>query len=564
MRGRGRPVRLGRRRRSADSVSGSGHLRGVAQRRERASKLGVRHPGTYAGFVETIPRIAALGVNAVEFLPIHETGHEHHLHEKGLTNYWGYGTIGFFAPDSRFASAPHKASQIAEFKTVVRELHRAGIEVILDVVYNHTAEGDHMGPTFCFKGIDNASYYKRHPDDPRRYWDATGCGNTLDAGHPQVIRVVLDSLRMWAEEYRVDGFRFDLAPVLGRERHAFNAHAPLLETIMNDPVLRERKLIAEPWDLGPDGYRQGGFAEPFAEWNGRFRDTARRFIRGDDGQIAPLAEIVAGSSPVFQPSGRGPHRSIHFITSHDGFTLHDLVTYERKRNRANRERNNDGDNNNHSSNWGQEGPRADADILKTRRRVMKTFMTLLFASQGVPMIGAGDEIGRTQRGNNNAYCQDNAISWLDYERGRSFEDLRRFVTRLIAWRKSHAVLRRTTFLTGADGDGNGRDVTWYGADGREPDWRNPATRFLAYVLDGRYASETTEPEADLLIAFNAGNDAVRFPLPPAPQGGSWKRVADTAREAPEDFTVLPEPLPSETDLYVIAEHAAVILTAERP
>ncbi|HET6346419.1 MAG TPA: glycogen debranching protein GlgX, partial [Myxococcota bacterium] len=369
--------------------------------------------GTYLALAAdpVIDHLTRLGVTAVELLPVHHAVTEPHLHANGLTNYWGYNSLGFFAPDARLATGA-LGQQVSEFKSMVKALHRAGLEVILDVVYNHTAEGNHAGPTLSWRGIDNLSYYRLEPDDRARYEDFTGCGNSLNMQHPRTLQLVVDSLRYWVQEMHVDGFRFDLAPTLARELRAVNTVGRFFSLIGQDPVLCQVKLIAEPWDLGADGYHLGNFPDGWTEWNGKYRDTVRRFWRGDAGQLPDLAYRLAGSSDLYEVSGRPPLASLNFVTCHDGFTLRDLVSYERKHNEANREANRDGNNNNHSTNTGHEGDTDDPEVEARRLHRIKSLLATLVLSQGVPMLLAGDELGRTQGGNNNAYCQDNALSWL--------------------------------------------------------------------------------------------------------------------------------------------------------
>jgi isoamylase len=422
----------------------------------RVKGLTVRHPdvpdhmrGTYAALTTpaVIDHLISLGVTAVELLSIHQFVRDKHLTDQGLANYWGYNTIGFFAPDIRYAVSPLRVRHVREFKTMVKSLHSAGIEVILDVVYNHTAEGNQLGPTLCFRGIDNASYYRLAETDKRYYVDYTGCGNTLNVTHPRTLQLVMDSLRYWVTDMHVDGFRFDLASALARELHAVDRLGAFFDILHQDPIL-SLKLIAEPWDLGEGGYQVGNFPVGWAEWNGKYRNTIRKSVKGDGDQIAELAYRLTGSSDLYSLSGRRPYASVNFVTAHDGFTLHDLVSYSDTHNEANRENNQDGSNDHLSWNCGVEGPTDNPAVLELRERQKRNFLTLLFFSQGVPMLGGDDELSRTQQGNNNAYCQDNKISWFDWKLDHRQRDLLEFVRNLIAFRKKHPVLRRRLFFQG--------------------------------------------------------------------------------------------------------------------
>jgi glycogen operon protein len=502
----------------------------------------MRHPavpeearGTFAALASpvVIDYLVGLGVTAVELLPVHASITERPIAERGLTNYWGYNTIGFFAPDPRFL--PDGA--VDEFKSAVMRLHEAGIEVILDVVYNHTAEGNHLGPTLSFRGIDNLSYY-RLLEDRRRYLDVTGCGNTLNLDHPRVLQMVTDSLRYWALDMHVDGFRFDLATTLARENGNYSQRAAFLAAIRQDPAMAQVKLIAEPWDVGPDGYQLGNFPPGWAEWNGQYRDTVRRFWKGDNGMVAEMASRVAGSSDIFGYRGRRPWASINFITAHDGFTLHDLVSYEHKNNEANGEDNRDGHEPNFSWNCGVEGPSDDPQIVALRSRQKRNLIATLLLSLGVPMLLAGDSFGHTQQGNNNAYCQDNETSWLDWQ-GVPPEDaaLRDFVCALIGLRRQHRVFSRPRFFRGEVVSADGlRDITWVTPAGVEAvgeDWANPVALSLGYVLGGA-AGEfyTTGGQRDIdesfLVMMNAyyGDLDFRFPTLPTPL--VWQALVDTA------------------------------------
>jgi glycogen operon protein len=484
-----------------------------------------------------LDHLCDLGVTAVELLPIHQFATERRLRELGLTNYWGYNTIGFFAPDPRFASG-HLGQQVTEFKTMVKAFHRVGIEVILDVVYNHTGEGNHLGPTLCFRGIDNASYYRLVPNDPRYYYDFTGCGNSLNVLNPRALQLVLDSLRYWVQDMHVDGFRFDLAPTLARDPFEYDSFARFFSTIQQDPVLSAVKLIAEPWDVGPGGYRLGGFPPGWAEWNGRYRDCVRRFWRGDEGQVPELASRLSGSSDIFQGSDRGPYASINFVTCHDGYTMQDLVSFERKHNEQNGEHNRDGADDNWSRNWGAEGDTAAAPVLRLRERMKRNFMATLAFSQGVPMLSHGDEVGRTQKGNNNAYCQDNEISWLNWELGQSEREFLEFTRQVFKICRENPVFRRRRFFEDKKReDGRGQDVSWLRPDGREmsiEDWQNARNRVLGMMIHGDASDDVDErgrPNRGktLLLLLNASNRARHFVLPKVQELGHWHELINTAQ-----------------------------------
>ncbi|HEX6979554.1 MAG TPA: glycogen debranching protein GlgX [Alphaproteobacteria bacterium] len=489
--------------------------------------------GTYAGLCQpdVIAYLKALGITAVELLPVHAFIDDNHLLEKGLRNYWGYNTIAFFAPEPRYSGT----GRIDEFKEMVARLHDAGIEVIIDVVYNHTAEGNELGPTLSFRSIDNASYYRLVPDNRRHYINDTGTGNTLNLSHPRVLQMVTDSLRYWVEEMHIDGFRFDLATILAREPHGFDEGGGFLDSCRQDPVLSRVKLIAEPWDVGPGGYQVGGFPPGWAEWNDRFRDTVRGYWRGDEGRLPDLAARITASGDLFNRRGRKPWASINFITAHDGFTLHDLVSYNDKHNDANGEGNHDGHSNNLSWNHGVEGPTDDPEIRALRERQKRNMLATLILSQGTPMILAGDEFGRTQQGNNNAYCQDNEINWIDWERiDESGHALIEFVRKLIMLRQTYPILRRSRFLTGAYNEALGiKDITWLTPAGDEmtpAHWNDPLARCLGIVLDGRaQATGLRKPASDvtLLFVLNAYHDVVRFKLPVVVGGSRWELMLDT-------------------------------------
>jgi glycogen operon protein len=508
----------------------------------------MRHPevpealrGTYAGLATppVIDYLTALGVTAVELLPVHHFVRDKHLIDRGLTNYWGYDTIGFFSPDIRYASSPVRGRHVREFKTMVKTLHSAGIEVILDVVYNHTAEGNHLGPTLSFRGIDNATYYRLVPDQPRFYMDYTGCGNSLNVRHPRTLQLIMDSLRSWVLEMHVDGFRFDLASTLARELHEVDRLSAFFDIIHQDPVLSQVKLIAEPWDLGEGGYQVGNFPVGWAEWNGKYRDAIRRFVRGDGGQVAELAYRFSGSSDLYEAGGWGrrPRASINFVTAHDGFTLHDLVSYNHKHNEANGEDNRDGTDDNLSWNCGVEGPTNDPAINELREQQKRNFLAILFLSQGVPMICGGDEIGRTQRGNNNAYCQDNELSWLDWKLDRAARELLSFTQGLIAFRQQHPVLRRRRFFQGRRIRGSEvKDLAWFRPDGKEmtdEDWGSGYAWSLGLRLAGDAIEETDErgqpiKDETLLVLLNMHHEPLPFTLPAHKRGVRWMPVLDTA------------------------------------
>jgi isoamylase len=499
--------------------------------------------GTFAGLgrQEVIDYVKSLGITAVELLPIHSFINDSYLLDKNLTNYWGYNTIGFFAPDPRYSAT----GEIAEFKQMIAHLHDAGLEVILDVVYNHTAEGSELGPTLSFKGIDNASYYRLLPDKPRYYINDTGTGNTLNLSHPHVLQLVTDSLRYWVTEMHVDGFRFDLATILGREPYGFDEGGGFLDSCRQDPALSQIKLIAEPWDLGPGGYQVGGFPPGWAEWNDRYRDTVRSYWKGDEGKVPELATRLAASGDLFNRRGRKPWASVNFITAHDGFTLHDLVSFNDKHNEANSEENRDGNSNNHSWNCGAEGPTDDAEIIRTRQRQMRNLLATLLLSQGTPMLMAGDEFGRTQGGNNNAYCQDNEISWLNWEgikeEGQALTD---FVRRLTMLRKAFPVLRRERFFSGNwDEALEVKDVTWFNSFGKEmqqEDWGDGNQRCFAMLMDGRAQPTGIRrlgTDATLLVVMNAHHDVVTFTLPEVTGGDRWRCLIDTDESERDELPV---------------------------
>ena len=497
--------------------------------------------GTFRGLTEprVLEHIRGLGVTAVELLPVHTFVNDSYLLDNGLTNYWGYNTLSFFAPARRYAHVPDFA--FAEFKEMVARFHDAGIEVILDVVYNHTAEGNQLGPTLSFRGIDNVSYYRLLQDDFRHYVNDTGTGNTLNLSHPRVLQMVTDSLRYWVQEMHVDGFRFDLGTILAREHDGFDQGGGFLDSCGQDPVLSSVKLIAEPWDVGPGGYQVGAFPPGWAEWNDRYRDTVRSYWKGDDGKLGDLAARLSGSSDLFNRRGRKPWATVNFVTAHDGFTLNDLVSYNDKHNEPNGEENRDGHDNNQSWNHGAEGTTDDQDIVALRERQKRNFLSTLLLSQGTPMILAGDEFGRTQNGNNNAYCHDDDVSWVDWQFDEQAESLIEFTKRLTALRRRYPVLRQSRFLSGIWNEELGlKDATWLTPAGQEmtaDDWHNPAAKCLGILLDGRAQASGIRQrgsEATLLLITNAYHDVVPFILPKVAGGRDWRRLVDTNRPEEDD------------------------------
>jgi glycogen operon protein len=487
--------------------------------------------GTYAGLAQpaAIAELRDLGVTAVQLMPVHQHLDDGFLLARGLTNYWGYNTMGFFAPHNTLAAATSPLEQVNEFKAMVRELHRAGIEVFLDVVYNHTAEGDERGPSLCFRALDNSGYYLLN--DEARVMNYTGTGNTINVASPFALRLVMDSLRYWVEQMHVDGFRFDLAATMGRRGEAFDFDAPFFQAVAQDPVLRHVKMIAEPWDIGPNGYQVGGFPRPWRELNGRYRDKVRRFWGGDATATAGFAKRLCGSHDIYGPAGRPPHVSLNMITSHDGFTLRDLWSYNHKHNEDNGEENRDGDDNNHGWNCGVEGETDDPEIKALRRRIARSCLATMFCSLGVPFLNMGDERWRTQRGNNNGYCQDNDLSWMDWASSPESATMVEFVKQLIRFRCDHPAVRRTSHFTGKVSKVTGRaDITWLDAQG-EPmshdKWHSENCRFFAAMLDA---------PAPLLLLFNSSPESIECKLPE----GKWRTVFDTATEpsfAPNPPTV---------------------------
>jgi isoamylase len=493
----------------------------------------------------------------VELLPVHQHIDDKILFDRGLTNYWGYNTIGFFAPEAKYSSSGMMGEQVSEFKGMVRNLHAAGIEVILDVVYNHTAEGNHLGPTLGFRGVDNPAYYRLSSEDPRHYMDFTGTGNTFNLLHPRTLQLVMDSLRYWVNDMHVDGFRFDLASTLARDEKGVNKLHAFFEIIHQDPVLSQTKLIAEPWDVGDGGYQVGNFPILWAEWNGKYRDEVRRFWKGDEGRIGEIAYRLTGSPDLYQHSGRRPYASINFITAHDGFTLNDLVSYNDKHNEANGENNQDGDNNNNSWNCGAEGPTEDSEINELRARQRRNFLTTLFLSQGVPMLLAGDEWARTQNGNNNTYCQDNELNWLSWEHDDEQKELLEFTKKLVKLRHDHPVFRRPKFFQGRRIRGTDiRDVMWFNPGGNEmsdEEWGSPFVRAIEVLLSGDtidVLSFEGEPIRDetFLFLINAHFEPLPFVLP-GQEHVDWILVLDTAEE--HGFLPEPQKFASGDDVEVI-------------
>ena len=521
-----------------DSVIYELHVKGFTAR-HRGVPEHLR--GTYAGLGHpaAIESLRTVGITAVELLPVHQFVHDAHLVERGLRNYWGYNSIGFFAPHNGYSASGQRGQQVAEFKSMVQQLHRAGIEVIIDVVYNHTAEGNHLGPTLSFKGFDNPAYYRLASDDPRHYVDYTGTGNSLNVRHPQVLQLVMDSLRYWATEMHVDGFRFDLAAALARGLHEVDRLSAFFDLIQQDPVVSRLKLIAEPWDVGEGGYQVGNFPALWSEWNGKYRDCVRDFWRSENETLPEFANRISGSSDLYQDDGRRPFSSINFVTAHDGFTLRDLVSYNEKHNEANGEDNADGESHNRSWNCGVEGETDDPQILSLRARQQRNILTTLLLSQGVPMMLAGDELGRTQGGNNNAYCQDNETSWLDWP--ASDDVLRDFVSRLIGLRRQHATFRRTNWFAGhpVGRPRSGRplpDIAWFTQEGKEmteENWESGFAKSIAVFLNGEGIAARDERgqrvvDESFLMLFNGHFEPLEFQLPPSEWGAGWRVVVDTS------------------------------------
>jgi glycogen operon protein len=556
-----------------DTVIYEAHVKGLTQ----------LHPdvpeelrGTYAGLAHpsVVEHLRTLGVTAVELMPVHQFVHDHALLEKGLRNYWGYNTLGFFAPQEEYAStagAGHPAgSQVQEFKAMVKALHAAGIEVILDVVYNHTAEGNHLGPTLSFKGIDNAAYYRLVEDDPQYYLDYTGTGNSLNVRHPHSLQLIMDSLRYWVTEMHVDGFRFDLAATLARQFHEVDRLSAFFDLVQQDPVVSQVKLIAEPWDVGDGGYQVGNFPPLWTEWNGKYRDTVRDFWRGEPSTLGEFASRLTGSSDLYEHSGRRPVASINFVTAHDGFTMRDLVSYNEKHNEANGEDGKDGESHNRSWNCGAEGETSDEAILELRARQQRNFLTTLLLSQGVPMIAHGDEISRTQDGNNNVYCQDNETAWVNWELDDEKRVLLEFTRRLMQLRAAHPVFRRRRFFAGDAGHGGESalgDIAWFQPDGAHMDeqaWGDGRTQSLMVFLNGGAIPEPDprgQPQVDdsFLLLLNASADDREFTLPDAEYGRHWLISADPGERMADDDS----PQQACGDSVSLKSRSVVVLRAPR-
>ncbi len=526
--------------------------------------------GSYSGISSpaAISYLKKLGVTAVELLPVHEHCDEGFLLDRGVTNYWGYNTLGFFAPESSYSSQGVTGEQVNEFKSMVRELHRAGIELILDVVYNHTAEGNHLGPTLSFKGIDNAAYYRLVSGNPRYYMDYTGCGNTPNTQNARILQLIMDSLRYWVSEMHVDGFRFDLATTLGREEHLFSRNAGFFDILLQDPLLSQVKLISEPWDLGEGGYMVGGFPIPWSEWNGKYRDCVRRYWKGDDGTLAELGYRITGSPDLYEHQGKRPYASINFVTAHDGFTLNDLVSYNDKHNEANGEGNRDGDNNNNSWNCGVEGPTDDPKIKDLRERQKRNFLATLLLSQGVPMINGGDEFSRTQQGNNNAYCQDNEISWFNWKWTPEQETLFEFTRKLTEFRRDHAVFRRPKYFAGKRIRGSDvKDITWFnpnGAEMTEADWTNGFAKCLGMLVSGSTRDVRDvegEPVQDdtFLLLLNAHYEPLTFILPGRDEI-RWQTVINTT--VPTGFVEEGEITPASEEIELTERSLRLLRLSE--
>ncbi|WP_182903165.1 glycogen debranching protein GlgX [Microbispora sp. H10830] len=551
-----------------ETVIYEAHVRGLTMRHPAVPE---RQRGTYAGLSHpaVLDHLQSIGVTAVELMPVHQFVPEHFLVARGLTNYWGYNTIAYMAPHNTYASSGQRGEQVQEFKAMVRALHEAGIEVILDVVYNHTAEGDHMGPTLGFRGIDNVAYYRLREEDRRYYLDYTGCGNSLNVRSPHALQLIMDSLRYWVLDMHVDGFRFDLAAALARELHDVDRLSAFFDLIQQDPVISQVKLIAEPWDVGPGGYQVGNFPPLWTEWNGKYRDSVRDFWRGASQALPEFASRLAGSSDLYASSGRRPVASINFVTAHDGFTLTDLVSYDHKHNEANGEGNRDGTDDNRSWNCGAEGPVEDPGIVRLRRRQRRNLLTTLFVSQGVPMLLAGDEFGRTQHGNNNAYCQDNDTSWIDWSLIRQEGDLLDFVRRLAALRRAHPVFRRRRFFQGRTvGDGS-RDVIWLTPSGTEMtdgDWHTGYAKSLAVYVNGDAISEPGPrgeriSDETFLLLINAHHENLTFALPGPELGAAWRPVLDTADEDVRDDPYAEETLPAGAKVCLADRSMRVLVCA---
>ena len=502
--------------------------------------------GTYSGIASApiIDHLTKLGVTAIELMPVHHRVNNRSFIDRGLTDYWGYNTLSFFAPDTRFSSLKGPTENVQEFKMMVRALHAAGIEVILDVVYNHTVEGSHLGPTLSFRGIDNTAYYRTVDGENRYYMDYTGCGNTLNMVHPRVIQLIMDSLRYWVQEMHVDGFRFDLASALARELYDVNNLSAFFDVIQQDPVISQVKLIAEPWDVGPGGYQVGNFPVLWTEWNGKYRDTIRQFVKGDSDQLGQMASRLTGSSDLYEHSGRKPHASINFVTCHDGFTLADLVSYNEKHNEANGEDNRDGESNNHSWNCSVEGETNDPAVKQLRYQMKRNLMAFLFLSLGVPMLSGGDELGRTQKGNNNAYCHDDEISWYQWDLDEEDEKFFHFIQKLIKIRKEQLVIHRKTFFKHTvQRDGSMKDIFWLNSNGKqmtEADWSDPEKRVVGVLLDGSALQEQdplgrTITGNTVLMLANSYYQELPFMLPKQGKGKEWRLLLDTSESISQEL-----------------------------
>jgi len=521
-----------------ESVIYEAHVKGLTQ---LAPGIPEAIRGTYAGIAHPsmIEHLTGLGVTAIELMPVHQFVQDTTLQDKGLANYWGYNTIGFFAPHNAYSATGQRGQQVQEFKAMVKALHEADIEVILDVVYNHTAEGNHLGPTLCFRGIDNASYYRLVEEDKRHYYDTTGTGNTLLMRHPHVLQLIMDSLRYWVTEMHVDGFRFDLASTLARQFHEVDRLSAFFDLVQQDPVVSQVKLIAEPWDVGEGGYQVGNFPPLWTEWNGKYRDTVRDYWRGEPATLGEFASRLTGSSDLYEHSGRKPIASINFVTAHDGFTMRDLVSYNEKHNEANGEGGADGESHNRSWNCGVEGETDDPEVVALRARQHRNFLTTLLTSQGVPMILHGDELGRTQQGNNNVYCQDNELSWMDWDLDDTQRALLAFTRRVVALRRDHPVFRRRRFFAGEATLPDGQksvDIAFFRPDGtnmRDADWDHEYARSMMVFLNGDAIPEPDQRgervvDDSFLIAFNAHHETLTFTIPDEVYGEGWLVALDTS------------------------------------
>ncbi|MDI5967980.1 glycogen debranching protein GlgX [Streptomyces sp. SL13] len=549
-----------------ESVIYEAHVKGMTQRHPQVPD---QLRGTYAGMAHpaVIAHLVELGVTTVELMPVHQFTQDGFLTDRGVSNYWGYNSIGYFAPHNAYAAGGSRGQQVDEFKSMVKAMHAAGLEVILDVVYNHTAEGNDQGPTLSFRGIDNQAYYRLVDDDPRHYFDTTGTGNSLLMRHPNVLQMIMDSLRYWVTEMHVDGFRFDLAATLLRQFHEVDRLSAFLDIVQQDPVIGRVKLIAEPWDIGEDGYQVGNFPALWSEWNGRYRDTVRAFWRGDEATLGELASRIAGSPDLYQHDSRRPRASINFVTAHDGFTLRDLVSYAERHNEANGENGEDGESDNRSFNCGAEGPTDDPDVNTLRLRQQRNILATLLLSQGVPMIAHGDETGRTQGGNNNVYCQDNETAWMDWDLDDDQRHLNDFAAGLLRLRRAHPVLRRRRFLLGPSDTlpVERADIAWLRPDAQlmqDEDWQRNDAHALTVHLGGDSDTERAErepaPDDSFLLLFNAHHEPVEFRLPSAALGREWNTVLDTA----EPTAPAPAALPAESALTLTA-HSLQVLTAPR-